>query len=180
MPRIPPLTPSYSAPVQKSFDQILPPGVAPLLLFRTMATSDRAWQKFRAGALLDPGPLSLRDREIVIHRTCARARCDYEWGVHVALFASSAGLTQEQLQALAAGSANASCWSEDESALIAVADALHDRATLDEAEWRVLSRHYDDSQTLEIIMLCGFYRTVAYLANSLALSCEPGTRPIPI
>lgn len=157
----------------------MPSGVEPLALFRTLAKSDRAWRKFRAGALLDPGPLPLRDREIVIHRTCARARCDYEWGVHVALFAGPAGFTEENLKTLAGGSPNASCWSEGESALIAAVDALHDRATLDDAEWRVLSQHYDDSQTLEIIMLCGFYRTVAYLANSLALNCEPGTRLIP-
>jgi alkylhydroperoxidase family enzyme len=179
MPRISPLSPPYVDAIQESFDQILPPGVDPLLLFRTMAKSDRAWRKFRAGALLDPGPLGLREREIVINRTCAQTRCDYEWGVHVALLAGPAELTPEQLHALATGPANAPCWSEPESALIATADALHERATLDDAEWRDLRRYYDDGQTLEVIMLCGYYRTVAYLANGLALTCEPGATPIP-
>ena len=50
----------------------------------------RAWDKFRAGSLLDRGPLSLREREIVIDRTCALTGCEYEWGVHVALFAKAA------------------------------------------------------------------------------------------
>jgi alkylhydroperoxidase family enzyme len=36
-----------------------------------------------------------------------------------------------------------------------------------------LASHYDDAQILEIILLCGFYRTVSYLANGLALSLEP-------
>ena len=37
--------------------------------------------------------LSMRDREIVIDRlTCARCTCEYEWGVHVAFFASRVGL----------------------------------------------------------------------------------------
>ena len=31
--------------------------------------------------------LSLREREIVIDRVCARCGCAYEWGVHVAAFA---------------------------------------------------------------------------------------------
>ena len=35
-----------------------------------------------------------------------------------------------------------------------------------------LSSHYDEAQILEIIMLCGFYRTVSYLANTLALPLE--------
>jgi hypothetical protein len=32
----------------------------------------RIWERFRAGSLLDRGPVSLRHREIVIDRTCAR------------------------------------------------------------------------------------------------------------
>ncbi|MGN1290737.1 MAG: carboxymuconolactone decarboxylase family protein, partial [Bradyrhizobium sp.] len=56
--------------------------------------------------------------------------------------------------------------------LIAAVDALHARATLSEAEFAALSAHYDDDQVLEIILLCGFYRTVSYLANALALPLE--------
>ena len=48
----------------------------------------------------------------------------------------------------------------------------HARATLDDAEFAALSAHYDDDQVLEIILLCGFYRTVSYLANALALPLE--------
>jgi len=52
-----------------------------------------------AGGLLDKGPLSLRQREIVIDRTTARLGCAYEWGVHVAFFADKAGFTSEQVAA---------------------------------------------------------------------------------
>src|ERR1700694_1593388 len=48
-------------------------------------------------------------------------------------------------------------------------DALHVGATLSEAEFKALSAHYDDAKVFEIILLCGFYRTVSYLANGLAL-----------
>ena len=70
------------------------------------------------------------------------------------------------------GNADADCWSPAEQALIAAVDALHARATLDDAEFAALSAHYDDDQVLEIILLCGFYRTVSYLANALALPLE--------
>ena len=46
------------------------------------------------------------------------------------------------------------------------------RSTLDDAEFTALSAHYDETKILEIILLCGFYRTVSYLANALALPLE--------
>jgi hypothetical protein len=35
-----------------------------------------------------------------------------------------------------------------------------------------LSAHYDEAKILEIMLLCGFYRTVSYLANGLDLPLE--------
>lgn len=171
VPRIAPLQPPYPAEIQTQFDRVMR-GAPPLVLFRVMAGHARAWEKFRAGSLLDRGPLSLREREIVIDRTCARTACEYEWGVHVATFAEAAHLTAEQVRATVLGDASAACWSAAEQALIAAVDALHDRATLSDAEFKALSAYYDDAKILEIIQLCGFYRTVSYLANALALPLE--------
>jgi alkylhydroperoxidase family enzyme len=171
MSRIAPLQPPYAPPIQAQFDAIMR-GAPPLMLFRVIAGSPRAWDKFRAGSLLDPGPLALRQREIVIDRTCARTGCEYEWGVHVTAFAQAAHLTEEQVRATVLGRADAPCWSAAEQALISVVDALHDRATLSDAEFGALSAHCDDAKIFEIILLCGFYRTVSYLANGLALPLE--------
>lgn len=171
MSRIRPLDPPYSSEVQRSFDMIMK-GKHPLILFRTMAVSERAWAKFRAGSLLDRGPLALRDREIVIDRTTALANCEYEWGVHVAVYAEHAKLTEEQIIATRNAKSDASCWSDAERALISAIDALHDKATLGQAEFDHLREYYDDAQILEILMLCGFYRTVSYVANALDLPLE--------
>jgi len=179
MPRIAPLSPPYPAEVQASFDAIMPPGADPLVLFRTLATSDRHWRKFRAGSLLDRGPLSLREREIVINRTCARAGCEYEWGVHVTAFAGSARLTEEQIAATVHADAGADCWSPPEQVLLATADALHTRAKLTDAEWSRLRQHFDEAQCLEVLLLCGFYRTVAYVVGGLDLPLEPGAARFP-
>jgi alkylhydroperoxidase family enzyme len=170
-PRIAPLQPPYPREIQQQFDRIMR-GAPPLKLFRTMAGHARAWEKFRGGGLLDRGPLSLREREIVIDRTCARTGCEYEWGVHIAAFAEAARLTDEQVRATVLGDADASCWSAAEQALIATVDALHERATLSDTEFKALSAHYEDAKIIEIIQLCGFYRTVSYLANGLALPLE--------
>ena len=171
MSRIAPLQPPYAPEIQAQFDRIMR-GAPPLTFFRVVASNARAWQKFTAGGLLDKGPLSLREREIVIDRTCALTGCEYEWGVHVAAFAAAAQLTEEQVRATVLGGADAACWSESEKALIAAVDALHRRATLSDAEFTALSAHYDEAQIFEIILLSGFYRTVSYLANGLALPLE--------
>jgi alkylhydroperoxidase family enzyme len=171
MSRIAPLDPPYAPGIQEQFDRIMR-GAPPLVLFRVMAGHSRAWEKFRAGGLLDRGPLSLREREIVIDRTCALNACEYEWGVHVTTFAAAAHLTDEQVRATVQGPANAPCWSAAEQAMIAAVDALHMRSTLSDAEYKALSAHCGEDQILEIILLCGFYRTVSYLANGLALPLE--------
>ena len=171
MSRVAPLQPPYAPETGEIFDRIMR-GAPPLMLFRVMASQPRAWGKFRAGSLLDPGPLTLREREIVIDRTCALNTCEYEWGVHVAIFADPAHLTEEQVRATVHGGADAPCWSEAEQAMIAAVDALHHRATLSDAEFAALSAHFDEAKIFEIILLCGFYRTVSYLANGLKLPLE--------
>ena len=178
MPQIAPLDPPYAPDVKSSFDEVMR-GAEPLMLFRVIARSERAWKKIRGGSLLDRGPLSLRQREIVIDRTCALAGCEYEWGVHVKLFAAAAQLTEEQVRATVIEGAAAPCWSAGEAALISAVDALHARATLDDEEFQELARHYDEAQILEIMMLCGQYRTIAYIARGLQIPFEPGTPRFP-
>ena len=178
MPRIAPLEPPYPADIAAQFDRIMR-GAPPLMLFRVMAGHARAWEKFRGGSLLDRGPLPLRAREIVIDRTCALNGSEYEWGVHVAMFADAAQLTAEEIRATVHGDADAPCWSKAEQALVAAVDALHRRAALSAAEFADLGAHYDTDQILEIILLCGFYRTVSYLTNALDLPLEASAARFP-
>lgn len=179
MSRIAPLEPPYPQQIQEQFDKVMPPGVPPLVLFRTVATSARAYEKLRGGSLLDRGPLTLKEREIVIDRTCALNRCEYEWGVHIAFFKPAAKLTDEQVRATVLEGSDASCWSEAETALIAAVDALHHRATWTDAEFTALTQHYSNDKILEIIQLCGAYRTISYLCNALQLPLEPNGARFP-
>jgi len=179
MSRIAPIEPPYAPEIQAQFGRIMR-GAPPLILFRVLAGNARAWEKFRAGSLLDRGPLSLSEREIIIDRTCALTGCEYEWGVHVTIFAGAAGLSDEQVRATVLETADAPCWSKHEQVLIATVDALHHRATLDDNEFVRLSEHYDDAKIFEIILLCGFYRTVSYLANGLDLPLEATAARFPV
>ncbi|MGB6540103.1 MAG: carboxymuconolactone decarboxylase family protein [Xanthobacteraceae bacterium] len=171
MSRIAPLNPPYAPEIQAAFDAIMPPGVPPLVLFRTLAVNERIYQRFRAGGLLDRGLLTLRQREIVIDRTCALNRCEYEWGVHIAVFAAKAKLTPRQIEATVLG--GDAGWTEDEEMLLDVCEELDSARTLSDALWSRLARYFTSEQILEIIALIGFYRTVSLHANALRLPLEP-------
>jgi alkylhydroperoxidase family enzyme len=171
-PRVEPLMPPYAPDVQAVFDKIMPPGVPPLTLFTTLARVPRVYDRFRSGGLLDRGPVSLRHREIVIDRTCARCGCSYEWGVHVAFFGERAGLTPEQVRATVKGGGNDPAWSGEELLLIRLADELHDSADISDQLWNELATAFSVEQIFELIALVGFYHTVSFFANGLRLKSE--------
>lgn len=150
----------------------MPSGLEPLVLFRTMARSPRVFAKMFAGGLLDKGPLELRHREIVIDRTTARLGCEYEWGVHVALFAERVKLDAGQIAATVKGPTDAACWTPPEQALLALVDDLVDRHTIGEESWTSLAAHFDEAQILEAIALVGYYHAISFLCNGLALPLE--------
>src|SRR6185369_14220101 len=171
-PRIAPAEPPYPAEVQARLDALMPPGVAPLLLFRVMARDERLFQRFMGGGLLDKGHLTLRQREIVIHRVTARCGAEYEWGVHAAFFARRAGLDAAQLRSTVHGGPEDACWDAQDALLIRFCDALHAECTLDDALWGELRATFSEEAILELLLLAGFYRTVSYLANALRLPPE--------
>lgn len=172
MPRIAPAAPPYEPAIAEALRRIMPPGVEPLGLFRTMARSPRVFTKMFAGGLLDKGPLSLRQREIVIDRTTARLGAEYEWGVHVALFANKVGFGAVEIAATANGPVDAACWSAEERALLALVDDLVDRRTITEGTWTALAGHFDEAQILEAIALVGYYHTISFLCRGLDLPLE--------
>lgn len=173
-----PAQPPYSVFVQEWLDRIMPPGMAPLALFRTLARDERLFGKFMSGGLLDRGRLSLRQREIIIHRTTALCGADYEWGVHAAVFAGKAGLDARQLHSLASGTRCDEIWHPVEAGLIGLCDELHASSTISDALWAEIRTGLTPEAILEAIMLAGFYHTVSYLSNGLRLTLEDGTQPI--
>ena len=173
MPRIIPAEAPYPPQIAAELARIMPKGVEPLVLFRTLARSPRVFEKMFAGGLLDKGPLSLRQREIVIDRTTARLGCEYEWGIHIAFFAERVALDAGQLSAIVHGPADAACWDPDEQALLAAVDDLVDRRTIEDKSWSALAAHFDETQILETIALVGYYHTISFLCRGLRLPLEP-------
>lgn len=178
-PRIAPLCPPYPAEIQTRFDRIMPAGVPPLLLFRTLAQHPRVYARISDGGLLDKGSISLRLREIVIDRTCARLGAEYEWGVHIAFFGERVGLGPVEQAAVVHGSAEADCWSSQERLAIRLVDSLCEKADIDDALWDALSRAFSDEQLIELIALTGFYHMISFLVRGLRLPLEPYAAQFP-
>src|SRR5437762_476049 len=170
-PRISPVDPPYPPEMQADFDKLMR-GAPPLLLFRTIARNPRVLQRFMAGALLDRGSISLRSRELMILRTCARCGAEYEWGVHVAVFGTKAQWTPAQLHATVYGDAAEGCWNAEERLVIRLADQLHDTNRVDDALWAELSARFAADQVVELIMLAGLYHAVSYVIKALAIEHE--------
>ena len=171
-PRISPASPPYDPAIAEAFTRVMPPGVEPLTLFRTMARSPRVLQRMFAGSLLDKGAITFRDRELMILRTCARCGAEYEWGVHVTFFAQKAELTEQQAAATLNGLAEGN-WNPRDRLVLRMADELHENAAVSDALWSELRAMFSDEQLLELIALAGYYRTISYMVNACRLAPEP-------
>jgi alkylhydroperoxidase family enzyme len=178
--RLAPLEPPYDEAVSATLAEMMPPGVPPLLLFRTIAHNPRVLAKIRASNLLDRGSLDRRHREIVILRTTARCGCEYEWGVHVSFFAERVGLTDAEVAATVHGGEGDPVWSDAERTLIRLADELYDAARISDALWTELRKHWSDAQLVELVVLVGFYHTISFVVNGLGVAHEPGAARFPV
>ncbi|MFJ9416611.1 carboxymuconolactone decarboxylase family protein [Streptomyces sp. NPDC101227] len=176
--RIPPLASPYPPEVAPVLRRMMPPGEEPIGLFRTYARNVRltealhAWGTYQLSRQLS---LGLRDREIVIDRTCALCGCEYEWSVHIARFAPRAGLTTAQVGSLTHGTSTDACWTADrDRLLIEATDALHTHQDIDDALWERLAAEFSPEQLLDLLMLCGWYHAISFTARATRLPLEPG------
>jgi alkylhydroperoxidase family enzyme len=173
-PRIAPLEPPYDDAQQAVLDPLGPP----IALFRVFArrpeltTGVAGWGRYY---LSRQSALSLRQRELVIDRVSARCGADYEWGVHVAVFADKVGLTKEQLQSLASGTAGDDCWTDPaDRAVLGAVDQLHETHDLDDPTWTALVDAVGEHGALDVLLVAGWYHAIAYAVRALRLPLEPG------
>jgi hypothetical protein len=156
---------------------MMPPGVPPIALFRTLVTHPAlidAMRPFGSYALARGLTISLREREIVIDRTCARCGCEYEWGVHIAFFAARARLDRAQVTSLTHGQPSDLCWVDPaDRLLIEAVDQLHDTADINDELWADLSQAFDTSQLLDLLMLTGWYHAISFIARAARVADEP-------
>lgn len=169
--RILPLEGPYEGGVAEELAKLMPPGMPPIALFRTLAKNPRVLRRVRRGGLLDPGSISVRQRELVILRTTARCRAEYEWSVHVAVFSAAAGLSAREVRATVIDDPDT--WSPEDALLLRLADELHDRLHVSDATFAALRASFSEAQMLELLMLAGLYHAVSFVVNGTGVALEP-------
>jgi alkylhydroperoxidase family enzyme len=183
-PRIPPLDPPYTPEIADLLRRYMPPDVTldPLNLFRTLAVHDELASRMRrlGAGILAHGRIDPRDREIVIHRTCARAGAEYEWGVHAVVYGKPLGLTDAQLAATVHGDPGDPAWTDPaDRDLVELADQLHDSANIDDRLWTALASRFSSDQLLELVITAGWYRLISYVVNATRVQPEPWAARFP-
>jgi 4-carboxymuconolactone decarboxylase len=177
-PRLQPLQPPYEPDVAAQLAKWMPPGgeIEPLKLFRTLNLHPELASRMRplgAGILGSRATVEPRLREVMIHRTCALTGAEYEWGVHAVAFGVPLGFSQEQLHSTIHGDAGEDCWKPAEALVLRLADELHQDSSISDELWSNLRARFDPIEIIELIVTAGWYHTIAYLCNGLAIEREP-------
>ena len=186
-PRIAPLAPEQFTPEQQAVFEANA-GIAPTaasasgsntLLVEMVGILARAPAVYAphmdsARAFFFQSSLTPRDRELVILRTAWLSQSPYEWGEHVRIGKDS-GITADEIERATHGS-EAEGWSDHDRALVRSVEELHFDSYLSDETWEQLSKTYTEEQRIELIMLIGQYKTVAYYLNSLRIKLRDGSQ----
>jgi alkylhydroperoxidase family enzyme len=124
------------------------------------------------GFLLSGKGIPAREREIVVLRVGWRAGSVYEFGQHTVL-GRAAGLTDEEIRRLTEDGLDE--WSDDDRALVALADDLHADDKVADATWASLAGRWNETELVELLVLAGFYRLISGFLNSAGVELDPGT-----
>ncbi len=146
----------------------------PLNIFGVLGLHPKLLKRFNllGGFILNKGLLPERERELVILRVGANAQAEYEFGQHTVI-GLRCGLTEDEITALT-GDPSAHPWSDDDLALIALADDLHADDCVRDATWSSLAARWTDAELVELLIVAGFYRLVSGFLNSAGVQLDDG------
>ena len=171
-PRIPPVEEPDEEQQELLAKTLMGPDGQPLNVFKTLAHRPRLLRRVNAlgGYFMAHGAIPVRERELVILRVAARADSEYEIGQH-RWIAAKAGLTAAEIDA-AVDPAREQPFTDDELALLALADELAATDTISDALWERLGGHWSDDERLELLVLAGFYRLLAGVLNGAGVELD--------
>lgn len=151
----------------------------PLNIFGVLGRHPKLLKRFNllGGFLLNKGLLPEREREIVILRVGWNAQAVYEFGQHT-IIGRRCGLADAEIGALAAPP-DSHAWSDDDRALIALADELAADDCVSDATWERLATRWSDAELVELLVLAGFYRLVSGFLNSAGVQLDDGVPGFP-
>jgi alkylhydroperoxidase family enzyme len=137
-------------------------GLAPPML--------RAWIDF-AWPLRLQATSSRKIRELLILRGAQISETDYEWAHHVPL-ALAAGVTQQQIDALAS-SQTSNLFTAQEKSVIRLAEEVTRGPAASAACIEALKQSFSDAEVVELVLTASFYVCVGRFLKSMEVDLEP-------
>jgi alkylhydroperoxidase family enzyme len=146
----------------------------PANVFKMMAHAETCVKPVMklGGALLGKLQLDPKVRELCLLRAVKLEGGEYEWDQHLPI-ARDLGCSEAQIAALEDDDDTAACFEEREQAALqftreVVLDVRASEETLAQAR-----RHLSDREIVELILMAGFFITLARLTETLGVETEP-------
>jgi AhpD family alkylhydroperoxidase len=128
----------------------------------------RGWLYY-SGKLMPGGKLPRRESELIILTIATLRECEYERRHHLRI-GKKAGVTSEQIEHL--GDTAWTGWNPRERALVGAAAQFVSDKNVDDAAWASLREHLNDAESIEFLLLCGQYDSLATVLLTLRVQPE--------
>ena len=145
-----------------------------LNIFKTLANHPqlaKRWMVF-ANHMLGKSTLPIRERELIILRIGYLCQSGYEWGQHV-LIARRAGMSDKEIRSAQTGPETEGL-SELDRALLLATDELHSDAHVSDSTWKLLIKHLNVQQVMDVVFTVGQYNLVSMALNSFGVQPDEG------
>lgn len=138
-----------------------------LNVFRIMAHAETNFRPLVAlgGAILAEQQLSPRLRELAILRVADLSAARYEWAQHVPI-AEAVGVTPAQIEAVEAGSIEASCFDALERLVLRFTTEVVQDVRAAEPTFAALAVRLSPREIVELILAIGYYMLIARLVET--------------
>jgi 4-carboxymuconolactone decarboxylase len=168
--RLPALDPADAEPKVREALERLPP----LAIFATVANAQGTfvnWLRF-GGDCLDGRLFEPVLRELAILRVARLTPgAEYEWAQHVAILLAVGG-TDEQVAALQADELEAEALGENGRLVVRFTTQVVLEATPDQPTFEAMSRRFDVSEIVQLLLVIGQYMLVARVMATAQLELE--------
>jgi predicted thioesterase/alkylhydroperoxidase family enzyme len=175
MARLPYVDPNEAPPPVREVLRAMPP----LNVFRTMAhaeTAFRPWMRW-GGVLLNDLALDPLLRELAILRVANLSPgADYEWVQHVPI-AGSVGARDEQIDALERGDIEASCFTDDQRAVLEFTTEVVREVGASDRAFAAVAGLLSPREIVELLMVIGQYMMLARVMATTHIDLDEPADP---
>jgi alkylhydroperoxidase family enzyme len=171
MARIPYADLDHASPEVREMLGRLP---APANIFNMMAHAETCLKPVMklGGTLLGKLKLDPKLRELCLLHAVKLEGGEYEWMQHVPI-ARDLGCAEAQVAALERGDDGAACFDAREKAALRFTREVVVNVRASEAALAEVCKHLSEREVVELILMAGFYITLARLTETLGVETDP-------